>query len=105
MLTFETYPYCRQRILHKLRSTDPDIEVLQPQIVLDLTDPFTSRIFDVPVRGRDCAYNQCFDFDTFLQTRGSTTKPEPCSAEKFRCPICKSDVRPHVMVVDGYLAI
>ena len=104
MLTFETYPFCRDRILNKLRYTDPDIEVVQPQTVLDLTDPFTSRIFDVPVRGKDCTHSQCFDLDTFLETRGSAIKPEPCSPDEFRCPICKGDVRPQMMVVDGYLA-
>ena len=103
MLTFESATSCRDRILTKSRSTNPDVEVVQSQTVLDLTDPFTSRIFDMPVRGKNCTHNQCFDLDTFLETRGTALKPEPCSPDEFRCPICKSDVRPQMMVVDGYL--
>ena len=101
MLTFQTYSDCRNRILSKLRSTDPDVEIVQAQTVLDLTDPFTSRIFDIPVRGKDCAHYQCFDLDTFLETRGNMNKAEPCLADEFRCPICRGDVRPQMMVVDG----
>ena len=95
---------CRERILERFCSTDPDIEVVQPTIVLDMTDPFTSRIFDTPVRGKKCTHTQCFDLDTFLQSRGSPDSGEPCHAEQFKCPICKGDVRPHMMGVDSFLA-
>ena len=104
MLISQSLEHCRERILDKLRPKDLEIELVKPQTVIDMTDPFTLRIFDTPARGKDCLHDQCFDLDTFLQTRGSALKIEPCQPEEFRCPICKGDVRPHLIVVDGFLA-
>ena len=94
----------RQRVLAKIAVQDPDIEVIDPQITLDLTDPFTATIFEIPARGKLCSHDQCFDLDIFLNTRGikNKTRNEPCSPDEFRCPICKSDVRPGNIVIDGF---
>ena len=75
----------RKRIIDQFaKDLDPEIEVIQSQRVLDLTDPFTSRIFEVPVRGINCHHNQCFDRDTFLQTRIAKVPGEPCGPDEFR---------------------
>ena len=92
----------RQRILDQSKNMDPDIEVIQSQRVLDLTDPFTARIFDVPVRGTNCHHNQCFDRDTFLQTRNAKVPGEPCGPDEFRCPICGQDARPQSLMMDMF---
>ena len=92
----------RQRILDQSKNLDPDIEVVQSQRVLDLTDPFTARIFDVPVRGVNCYHNQCFDRDTFLQTRTAKVPGEPCGPDEFRCPICGQDARPQSLLMDMF---
>lgn len=92
----------RQRILEQSRNLDPDIEVIQSQRVLELTDPFTARIFDVPVRGINCHHNQCFDRDTFLQTRTAKVPGEPCGPDEFRCPICGQDARPQSLMMDMF---
>ena len=94
----------RQRVLSRIAVRDPDIEVIDPQITLDLTDPFTATIFEIPARGKLCSHDQCFDLDIFLNTRGikNKTSNEPCSPDEFRCPICKSDVRPGNIVIDGF---
>lgn len=92
----------RQRILDQSKNLDPDLEVIQSQKVLDLTDPFTARIFDVPVRGINCHHNQCFDRDTFLQTRTGKIPGEPCGPDEFRCPICGQDARPQSLMIDGF---
>ncbi len=92
----------RERILGQSKNLDPDVEVLQSQKVLDLTDPFTARIFEVPVRGINCHHNQCFDRDTFLQTRSGRVPGEPCDPDQFRCPICSQDARPQSMVIDKF---
>lgn len=94
----------RQRILDQSRNLDPDIEVVQSQRVIDLTDPFTARIFDVPVRGVNCHHNQCFDRDTFLQTRTAKVPGEPCGPDEFRCPICGQDARPQSLMMDMFFA-
>ena len=92
----------RQRILDQSKSLDPDIEVIQSQKVLDLTDPFTARIFEVPMRGTHCQHNQCFDRDTFLQTRSVKVPGEPCGPDEFRCPICGQDARPQSLMIDMF---
>ena len=92
----------RKRILDQSKNTDPDIEIIQSQKVLDLTDPFTARIFDVPVRGINCHHNQCFDHDTFLQTRTAKVPGEPCGPDEFRCPICGQDARPQSLMIDAF---
>ena len=100
----KTLPWseARQRILDQSKNVDPDIEVIQSHKVLDLTDPFTARIFKVPVRGINCQHNQCFDRDTFLQTRTGKVVGEPCDPDQFRCPICGNDCRPESMVMDTF---
>lgn len=92
----------RQRILDQSKKVDPDIEVIQSQRVLDLTDPFTARIFEVPVRGANCNHNQCFDRDTFLETRTAKVPGEPCGPDEFRCPICGQDARPQSLMIDTF---
>jgi zinc finger MIZ domain-containing protein len=88
-----------RRIAEQSASVDPDIEIVTSAVIVDLTDPFTSRIFVLPVRGKTCRHNQCFDLHVFLQTRGSKAG-HPCVPEQFRCPICGSDARPHFLLVD-----
>ncbi len=92
----------QQRIIERASSVDPDIQIIDPSIVLDITDPYTSSIFEVPVRGMSCRHNQCFDLYVFLQTRGSKTPTEPCGPDQFKCPLCGGDARPQSLVVDGF---
>ncbi|KAG8533706.1 uncharacterized protein KY384_001447 [Bacidia gigantensis] len=98
---FET---ARRRILSKLINSDPDVEIMDPQVTLDLTDPFSAVMYKIAARGKDCVHHQCFDLDTFLTTRtsGSKNKVESCGPDEFRCPICKGDVRPKTIVIDGF---
>ena len=92
----------RQRIIDRSLHTDPDVQVVHSQMIIDLTDPFTARLFDVPIRGSTCRHNQCFDRDVFLQTRSSRNVSEPCGPDEFRCPICGADARPPSLVIDGF---
>ena len=92
----------RKRILDQSKNLDPDIEVIQAQKVLDLTDPFTASMFEVPVRGINCHHNQCFDCYTFLQTRTAKVPGEPCGPDEFRCPICGQDARPQSLMIDSF---
>ncbi|KAL9584969.1 MAG: hypothetical protein Q9212_001791 [Teloschistes hypoglaucus] len=102
-----TYDDARARILQRLRNSDPDIEVVDASVTLDLADPYSSRIWDTPVRGKACRHDQCFDLDTFLQTRhhsSSKKKPadQPSDPDQFRCPICGGDARPQSLVRDEF---
>ena len=91
-----------KRSTDRCGNNDPDVEIVNAQVVLDLTDPFTAKIFDIPVRGKCCRHSQCFDRDIFLQTRKSKHPKEPCGPDEFRCPICGADARPQSLIIDGF---
>lgn len=96
------YSEARQRVLQRLQNNDPEIEVVDTSITLNLTDPYTSQIWDVPMRGKTCLHPQCFDLDTFLQTRNSRKPGQPCGSDQFKCPICDADARPPSLVKDEF---
>ncbi|CAI7591856.1 unnamed protein product [Penicillium viridicatum] len=82
---------------------DDDLAVVTDSLTIDLVDPFMARIFDVPVRSLHCNHHECFDRDTFIRTRNSTSGQTPM-VDNWRCPICKGDARPQFLVVDEFLA-
>lgn len=81
---------------------DDDLAVVTDNLTIGLVDPFTARVFDVPARSRNCDHHECFDRDTFIQTRKSVAGPTPM-VEEWRCPVCKADARPQFLVVDQFL--
>lgn len=82
---------------------DDDLAVVTDNLNISLVDPFTARVFDIPARSRHCSHLECFDRDTFINTRKSVSGPTPM-VEEWRCPICKADARPQFLVVDGFFA-
>ncbi|KAL8769162.1 MAG: hypothetical protein Q9209_004796 [Squamulea sp. 1 TL-2023] len=99
------YNEARQRVLRRLHSADPEIEVVNSSVVIDISDPYTSRIWDVPMRGRGCRHDQCFDLDVFLETRTSKRAGQPCDPDQFKCPICGGDARPQSLVKDEFFEV
>jgi len=87
---------------------DDDIAIVNANITIGLMDPFYGcKIFDVPVRGISCLHRECFDLETFLQTRTSSDSENassPTVVDEWKCPICREDARPNSLVVDGFLA-
>ncbi|KAL8838386.1 MAG: hypothetical protein Q9170_002146 [Blastenia crenularia] len=96
------YEEARRRILQRFRNADPDIEVVDASITISLTDPYTTRIWDVPVRSTSCHHDQCFDLDTFLETRKSKRAGQPSDPDQFKCPICDADARPQKLIKDQF---
>ncbi|EXJ59629.1 hypothetical protein A1O7_03775 [Cladophialophora yegresii CBS 114405] len=83
---------------------DDDEVAIHREMSIDLMDPFTSVIWAIPVRGSECRHPQCFDLEVFLSSRTGRTKDSGMSSpDKWLCPICKSDCRPPMLVVDGFL--
>ncbi|OKL56502.1 hypothetical protein UA08_08323 [Talaromyces atroroseus] len=85
-----------------LSHNDDDLMIVDDFVSIDLRDPFTAKIFEVPARGLLCTHRECFDLSTFLQTlstRPSATK----RAAYVRCPICRQDARPSLLVIDEFL--
>ncbi|KAI9824688.1 MAG: hypothetical protein M1826_007266 [Phylliscum demangeonii] len=107
-----------------MEAANDELAIVGGTITLGITDPFTSRIFDLPVRSVSCKHRDCFDLETFLATRsdgGSSgggsrrSSSDPAGAHpnkagcissvhEWRCPLCGVDARPTTLKVDGFLA-
>jgi len=93
-------------ITNSLKSTDDDDDLIvsQPVRSIDLADPFTTTMWVTPVRGRNCPHKECFDLEAFLLSRTSRRKENGLnSPEQWKCPICKNDARPPMLVLDEFL--
>lgn len=95
----------RQQIQTRLSSKntdDDELMIMDDFISIDLRDPFTTRIFEIPVRSLSCTHRECFDLSTFLQTLAAKAMGEKHTIY-VRCPICRKDARPDLLVVDDFL--
>lgn len=95
-----------KEIKRKLSSSstndDDDFIVVESTLTINIRDSFdSSKICETPVRGTACLHNECFDLDTFLQSR--PRKGDVSVADKWHCPICRADARPNILVVDEFL--
>lgn len=88
------------------QNDDDEIAMVSSDISVDLSDPFTARIFETPVRGSNCLHRECFDLETFLITRNSKPKrpQQPCMVDVWKCPLCGRDARPYSLQIDDFLA-
>jgi hypothetical protein len=91
--------------------------VTASELSIDLTDPFSASIFSVPARGLSCTHMECFDLETWLNTRPikqaikngqqcvstDPTRLEPSEPDKWKCPICFGDARPRSLRIDSFL--
>lgn len=92
------------RALAPLQSQDDDdLSMSVNELCINLADPFTSRIFKLPVRGKHCEHRECFDLETFLQTRKLKGKGQPSAVDVWKCPICDGDARPSELGMDEFL--
>ncbi|EPE29522.1 hypothetical protein GLAREA_00682 [Glarea lozoyensis ATCC 20868] len=94
-----------KKVLSPTGNDDDDIAMVVSDLSLDLTDPFTAKIFETPVRSKQCLHRECFDLETFLQTRNSKPKrpQQPCMPDVWKCPLCGKDSRPYELQIDGFL--
>ncbi|KAM5443509.1 hypothetical protein MferCBS31731_001282 [Microsporum ferrugineum] len=92
-----------KRLTNNTADSD-ELCVIDDFITVALIDPFMARIFDIPVRTVSCKHNECFDLDTFLNTRLSRVLKRPHGmAEDWKCPICNEDARPKRLIIDQFL--
>lgn len=88
---------------------DDDIQMeTMTGLTISLTDPWTSVMFGVPVRGVNCRHLECLDLRTLLTTRPS--KPtidrvnlEPSMVDVWKCPTCDEDIRPTSLGIDMFM--
>ena len=97
----------KQDIAKRLKPSDSDDVVVEDDTLsVRVADPFTSRLFRIPARGKYCKHLECFDLDTWLETR--PRKPprkandEPCMVDVWKCPICDRDARPRSLQIDDF---
>ncbi|KAL4747920.1 hypothetical protein BDW72DRAFT_181542 [Aspergillus terricola var. indicus] len=98
----------QKRIQAKL-ALNPDedgdeLSIVSDDFKVSLVDPYTARIFAVPVRGRHCDHTECFDHETFLGTRLLKSGFQSAIEADWKCPICGRDARPQNLIVDEFLA-
>ncbi|KAI1911338.1 hypothetical protein LOZ61_003860 [Ophidiomyces ophidiicola] len=93
------------QIMQRLNApvVDDEISIVDDYIAINLIDPFTARIFETPVRGRFCSHLECFDLDTFLNTRMMKVSKGQNMAGHWKCPICSRDARPKSLLIDEFL--
>lgn len=93
--------------------------VIARELSIDLTDPFSAKIFTIPARGATCTHMECFDLETWLTTRPikqqikcghrddalctCPKRSEPSEPDKWKCPICFADARPGSLRIDSFL--
>ena len=82
---------------------DDDVALVSANLAIDLTDPFTSRIFTTPVRGVRCRHRECFDLETFLISRSNKLHEVDCMPDVWKCPLCGGDATPRSLRVDDFL--
>jgi len=83
---------------------DDEIVITSSKFNINLFDPISaSKIFSIPVRGNSCAHFDCFDLETFLNSRPSKSPSWPSQVDVWRCPICRGDARPQCLVVDCFM--
>ncbi|KPM37008.1 hypothetical protein AK830_g9555 [Neonectria ditissima] len=104
----------RQKMIRRLRppSDSDDVIIEDETLQVSLADPFSSSMFEIPVRGAKCLHLECFDLETWLQTRPSKPPqkgggefqkgPEPSMVDTWKCPICDLDARPLSLRIDEY---
>jgi hypothetical protein len=94
-----------KRVLAPPAADDEDFAMVVGDLTVDLADPFTAKIFEVPVRSKHCLHRECFDLATFLQTRNSKPKrpQQPCMPDVWKCPLCAEDSRPSELQIDDFL--
>jgi len=94
-----------QKSMSISNNDDDDLQMVITDLSIDLADPFTARIFDVPIRSTNCLHRECFDLETFLQTRNSKPKrpKQPCMVDQWKCPLCGKDARPYNLRIDDFL--
>jgi hypothetical protein len=99
----QTISDIKRKLSSSIIDDDDDMVVVESTLTINLRDPYSaSKMCDTPVRGRACLHNECFDLDTFLETRKRKGE-DVTSADQWHCPICKADARPHTLLIDEFL--
>nr|POF17074.1 e3 sumo-protein ligase pli1 [Quercus suber] len=101
-----------RRITDSLRShpsvvhddDDDEVMIVTTSVNLNIRNPHTLLLIDVPVRSSRCKHFDCFDLPTYLLSAKRDDPTWPSKADTWRCPICRCDARPSLLLKDGFFA-
>ena len=79
----------------EVRSDGGGDACVMSNLQLDLRDPISRVLIEVPARGEACTHPQAFDLKNFITTH---TKP----GAHWRCPVCRRELMPCSLVVDTF---
>ncbi|KXJ85136.1 hypothetical protein Micbo1qcDRAFT_99588, partial [Microdochium bolleyi] len=97
----DTLKIVKHRLSVSAAGNDDDVALVSCELAIDLADPFSSKLFEIPVRGKNCTHLECFDLETWLDSRLG----HECSfIDKWKCPICSADARPRSLRMDKWLS-
>ena len=92
-----------RRLQARTQHDDEDLTIVNDDLTIDLVDPFTAHIWDLPARSTQCAHPECFDHRTFIHTRSNLATFVGPLKDNWKCPICSSDASPQNLIIDAFL--
>ncbi|KAL7918713.1 hypothetical protein ACQKWADRAFT_303353 [Trichoderma austrokoningii] len=97
----------KNKIMRRLRLDTDEVIIESDTLTVSVTDYFSSKLFEIPVRGRSCLHLECLDLENWLNSRPCKPSPEagePTKVDVWGCPLCGEDARPCNLQVDDYFA-
>ncbi|EQB57508.1 hypothetical protein CGLO_02352 [Colletotrichum gloeosporioides Cg-14] len=119
---YSTRKLIQDRLKPPQNDGDDELAVVGSDLSIDLADPFSSTIYEIPVRGAACTHLECFDLGNWLNSRpskpmctshgnscnrpcgGAELGPEPSLVDRWKCPVCDGDARPYSLTMDSFMA-
>lgn len=85
---------------------DNDLSIVSESVQVAIYDPITANgICKTPVRGTLCTHKECFDLETYLQSRIKKPESDVYEADNWLCPICKTYAAPSALYIDEYFVM
>ncbi|KAM0257169.1 hypothetical protein ACHAQJ_004530 [Trichoderma viride] len=95
----------KSEIKRRLQLDTDEVIIKSDALTVTVADSFSSKLFDIPVRGRNCRHLECIDLENWLNSRPSKSSREagePTMVDTWYCPICGEDARPDNLQVDDF---
>jgi len=82
---------------------DDELSIVSESVQVSIYDPIMgSGICKTPVRSVHCGHKECFDLETFLQSRTKRPENDVFEADTWACPICKAYSAPSTLHIEEY---
>jgi len=82
---------------------DDELSIVSESVQVSIYDPIMgSGICKTPVRSVHCGHKECFDLETFLQSRTKRPENDVFEADTWACPICKASCAPSTLHIEEY---